>query len=139
MKHLTYMYMYITSPGFSFEVVKIIHEKLLDQIGAGSKVPLVLVGNKTDLHLQRYGHTLAASPVSVITSTAESSHQRRAGSWLGSGVPLLWRVLPSKMRYSIYAGCNCACSHSSVSLLSGGGCDISESAPGDREAAWSTG
>ena len=38
---------------FSFEVVKIIHEKLLDQIGAGNKVPLVLVGNKTDLHLQR--------------------------------------------------------------------------------------
>ena len=39
---------------FSFEVVKVIHEKLLDQIGAGNKVPLVLVGNKTDLHMQRY-------------------------------------------------------------------------------------
>ena len=39
--------------GFSFEVVKIIHEKLLDQIGASNKVPLVLVGNKTDLHMQR--------------------------------------------------------------------------------------
>ena len=38
---------------FSFEVVKIIHEKLLDQIGASNKVPLVLVGNKTDLHMQR--------------------------------------------------------------------------------------
>ena len=39
---------------FSFEVVKVIHEKLLDRIGAGNKVPLVLVGNKTDLHMQRY-------------------------------------------------------------------------------------
>lgn len=50
----------------SFEVVKIIHEKLLDQIGGGNKVPLVLVGNKTDLHLQRCV-IYTASVVSIVT------------------------------------------------------------------------
>eukprot|EP00118_Oscarella_pearsei_P028567 m.2494 g.2494 ORF g.2494 m.2494 type:complete len:184 (+) comp8700_c0_seq1:75-626(+) len=36
----------------SFEVVKVIHDKLLDQLGTGH-VPLVLVGNKIDLHMER--------------------------------------------------------------------------------------
>ena len=63
----------------SYEVVKIIYEKILDQIGPKKsaipqstytlyfplvcvcvcvcvcRVPIVLVGNKTDLHMQRYG------------------------------------------------------------------------------------
>ncbi|NEU35946.1 hypothetical protein GN156_35410, partial [bacterium LRH843] len=36
----------------SFEVVQIIYDKLLDMTGK-IHVPIVLVGNKTDLHLER--------------------------------------------------------------------------------------
>uniref|UniRef100_A0AAY4AIF0 GTP-binding protein Rheb n=1 Tax=Denticeps clupeoides TaxID=299321 RepID=A0AAY4AIF0_9TELE len=36
----------------SFEVVKVIHEKLLDMVGK-VQVPIMLVGNKKDLHMER--------------------------------------------------------------------------------------
>ncbi|XP_069581575.1 GTP-binding protein Rheb-like isoform X3 [Brachyistius frenatus] len=36
----------------SFEVVRVIHEKLLDMVG-NVQVPIILVGNKKDLHMER--------------------------------------------------------------------------------------
>ncbi|MEQ2303110.1 hypothetical protein AMECASPLE_013338, partial [Ameca splendens] len=40
-------------PGkLSFEVVRVIHEKLLDMVGNVQK-PIILVGNKKDLHMER--------------------------------------------------------------------------------------
>ncbi|CAL8402271.1 unnamed protein product [Gadus morhua 'NCC'] len=36
----------------SFEVVRVIHEKLLDMVG-NLQVPIILVGNKKDLHMER--------------------------------------------------------------------------------------
>ncbi|KAM9308193.1 GTP-binding protein Rheb [Gastrophryne carolinensis] len=36
----------------SFEVIKVIHEKLLDMVGK-VQVPIMLVGNKKDLHMER--------------------------------------------------------------------------------------
>nr|CAB3265568.1 GTP-binding protein Rheb [Phallusia mammillata] len=47
-----YILVYSVTSTKSFEVVKVIHEKLLDMIGR-IKIPLVLVGNKTDLHMER--------------------------------------------------------------------------------------
>ncbi|KAM9552675.1 GTP-binding protein Rheb isoform 2-T5 [Salvelinus alpinus] len=35
-----------------FEVIKVIHEKLLDMVGK-VQVPIMLVGNKKDLHMER--------------------------------------------------------------------------------------
>jgi len=37
----------------SFEVVKVIHEKLIDLTGQEGNIPILLVGNKTDLQLER--------------------------------------------------------------------------------------
>ncbi|XP_044033411.1 ras homolog, mTORC1 binding like 1 isoform X1 [Siniperca chuatsi] len=37
---------------FSFEVVQVLHDKLLDMVGK-IQVPTVLVGNKKDLHMER--------------------------------------------------------------------------------------
>lgn len=47
-----YILVYSVTSEKSFEVVKVIHEKLLDMTGQ-NYVPLVLVGNKTDLHVDR--------------------------------------------------------------------------------------
>lgn len=47
-----YVLVYSINSQKSFEVVKVIHDKILDMMGA-SRVPLVLVGNKSDLHMQR--------------------------------------------------------------------------------------
>ncbi|XP_072029383.1 GTP-binding protein Rheb-like [Amphiura filiformis] len=47
-----YVLVYSVTSEKSFEVVQIIHEKLLDMTGKIS-VPMVLVGNKTDLHMER--------------------------------------------------------------------------------------
>eukprot|EP00920_Eleutheroschizon_duboscqi_P011387 GHVT01027012.1.p1 GENE.GHVT01027012.1~~GHVT01027012.1.p1 ORF type:complete len:183 (-),score=17.56 GHVT01027012.1:813-1361(-) len=41
----------VTSPK-SFEVIKVIHEKLLDMTGKLT-IPLIVVGNKTDLRMER--------------------------------------------------------------------------------------
>lgn len=60
-----YVLVYAVTSAKSFEVVKVIHEKLLDMSGQ-NYVPMVLVGNKTDLHMERVvtyktGKTLADS------------------------------------------------------------------------------
>ncbi|XP_018565630.1 GTP-binding protein Rheb homolog isoform X2 [Anoplophora glabripennis] len=47
-----YVLVYSITSTKSFDVVKSIHEKLLDITGKGH-VPVVLVGNKTDLHMER--------------------------------------------------------------------------------------
>ncbi|CAO1377677.1 unnamed protein product [Diamesa hyperborea] len=47
-----YVLVYSITSEKSFEVIKIIYEKLLDMMGK-SFVPVVIVGNKTDLHQER--------------------------------------------------------------------------------------
>lgn len=47
-----YILVYSITSNKSFEVVKVIHDKLLDMTGKVN-LPVVLVGNKTDLHLER--------------------------------------------------------------------------------------
>lgn len=47
-----YILVYSINSRRSFEVIKVIHEKLLDMTG-NNNVPLVVVGNKTDLHMDR--------------------------------------------------------------------------------------
>ncbi|GJQ67759.1 putative GTP binding protein [Trypoxylus dichotomus] len=47
-----YVLVYSITSAKSFDVVKLIYEKLLDITGKGH-VPVVLVGNKTDLHMER--------------------------------------------------------------------------------------
>lgn len=47
-----YVLVYSINSHKSFEVVKIIYDKLLDMTGKVN-VPIVLVGNKTDLHMER--------------------------------------------------------------------------------------
>uniref|UniRef100_A0A0K8TP14 Uncharacterized protein n=1 Tax=Tabanus bromius TaxID=304241 RepID=A0A0K8TP14_TABBR len=47
-----YVLVYSITSQKSFEVIQIIHEKLLDSMGK-AHVPVVLVGNKTDLHQER--------------------------------------------------------------------------------------
>lgn len=47
-----YVLVYSITSQKSFEVIQIIHEKLLDVMGK-AYVPVVLVGNKTDLHQER--------------------------------------------------------------------------------------
>ncbi|EDO43637.1 predicted protein [Nematostella vectensis] len=61
-----YILVYAVTSAKSFEVVKVIHEKLLDMTGQ-NYVPMVLVGNKTDLHMER------------VVST--ESGQSTANSW----------------------------------------------------------
>ncbi|KAJ2939627.1 hypothetical protein O0L34_g14345 [Tuta absoluta] len=47
-----YVLVYSITSSKSFQIVQIIYDKLLDMIGK-IHVPIVLVGNKTDLHLER--------------------------------------------------------------------------------------
>ncbi|XP_017774786.1 PREDICTED: GTP-binding protein Rheb homolog [Nicrophorus vespilloides] len=47
-----YVLVYSITSSKSFEVVQVIYEKLLDITGKGH-VPIILVGNKTDLHMER--------------------------------------------------------------------------------------
>lgn len=47
-----YVLVYSVNSNKSFEVVKVIHEKLLDMVGT-VQVPILLVGNKIDLHNDR--------------------------------------------------------------------------------------
>lgn len=47
-----YVLVYSITSSKSFEVIKLIYEKLLDVTGK-VHVPLVIVGNKTDLHMER--------------------------------------------------------------------------------------
>ncbi|GAB6019376.1 hypothetical protein CHUAL_000962 [Chamberlinius hualienensis] len=47
-----YILVYSITSQKSFDVVKVIYEKLLDMTGKAN-MPIVLVGNKTDLHMER--------------------------------------------------------------------------------------
>lgn len=47
-----YILLYSVTSYKSFEVVRVIHEKLLDMVG-NLQVPILLVGNKKDLHMER--------------------------------------------------------------------------------------
>jgi len=63
----------------SFEVVKVIYEKLVDLTG-NPAVPLVLVGNKSDLHAERAvtevtGKKLAADMKAVFLETSAKDNQ----------------------------------------------------------------
>ncbi|XP_004080876.1 GTP-binding protein Rheb isoform X2 [Oryzias latipes] len=47
-----YILIYSVTSFKSFEVIRVIHEKLLDMVG-NVQVPITLVGNKKDLHMER--------------------------------------------------------------------------------------
>ncbi|XP_044044715.1 GTP-binding protein Rheb-like [Siniperca chuatsi] len=47
-----YILIYSVTSYKSFEVVRVIHEKLLDMVG-NVQVPIILAGNKKDLHMER--------------------------------------------------------------------------------------
>ncbi|KAJ8355122.1 hypothetical protein AAFF_G00096420 [Aldrovandia affinis] len=47
-----YVLVYSVTSMKSFEVVQVLHDKLLDMVGK-IQVPTVLVGNKKDLHMER--------------------------------------------------------------------------------------
>ncbi|NXW00529.1 RHEB protein, partial [Fregetta grallaria] len=48
-----YILVYSVTSIKSFEVIKVIHGKLLDMVGK-VQIPIMLVGNKKDLHMERY-------------------------------------------------------------------------------------
>lgn len=69
-----YVLVYSINNSKSFEVVQSIYEKVLDITGKGH-VPIVLVGNKTDLHMERLvtteeGKKLAESWNAVFLETS---------------------------------------------------------------------
>ena len=57
----------------SCQVVQVIHEKLLDLIGNPS-VPLVLVGNKSDLHTERRITEAMGKKLAADMKVGESFH-----------------------------------------------------------------
>ncbi|XP_051944286.1 GTP-binding protein Rheb isoform X1 [Hippocampus zosterae] len=92
-----YILVYSVTSNKSFEVVQVIHEKLLDMVGK-VQVPIMLVGNKNDLHMERVisceeGKALADSwnaafmessakenqcpPFGIVVNQAERSLQKR--------------------------------------------------------------
>jgi len=73
-----YVLVYSIDSPHSFEVCKSIHEKLMDLVG--DRVPLVLVGNKTDLHVDRrvtheQGKKLAEEMKAVFMETSAKQNQ----------------------------------------------------------------
>lgn len=74
-----YVLVYSIDSPHSFEVCKNIHEKLMDLVGL-SKVPIVLVGNKSDLHTDRrvtleQGKRLAEEMKAVFIETSAKENQ----------------------------------------------------------------
>jgi len=74
-----YVMVYSIDNEKSFEVVQVIYEKLVDLIGNPS-VPLVLVGNKNDLHMERRiteatGKKLAADMKAIFLETSAKDNQ----------------------------------------------------------------
>merc|ERR1712080_259101 len=74
-----YVLVYSIDSEKSFEVVRVIYEKLVDLIGNPS-VPLVLVGNKSDLHMERRiseatGRKLATDMKAVFLETSAMVNQ----------------------------------------------------------------
>lgn len=74
-----YILVYSIDSEKSFEVVQVIYEKLVDLIG-NPAVPLVLVGNKSDLHMERRitetaGKKLATEMKAVFVETSAKDNQ----------------------------------------------------------------
>jgi len=81
-----YVLVYSITSQKSFEVIKIIYEKLIDMMGK-AYVPIVLVGNKTDLHQERAvsfeeGKKCAESWKATFLET--SAKQNEVGSYSSS-------------------------------------------------------
>ena len=73
-----YVLVYSIDSVHSFEVCKSIHEKLMDLVGGC--VPIILVGNKTDLHVDRrvtqaQGKALAEEMKAVFIETSAKENQ----------------------------------------------------------------
>ncbi|XP_036102746.1 GTP-binding protein Rheb isoform X1 [Molossus molossus] len=62
-----YILVYSVTSIKSFEVIKVIHGKLLDMVGK-VQIPIMLVGNKKDLHMERsvHGHVCQGSNVAAL-------------------------------------------------------------------------
>ncbi|CAH1774143.1 unnamed protein product [Owenia fusiformis] len=74
-----YVLVYSVNSQQSFEVVQVIHDKLLDMTGK-AQVPLVVVGNKTDLRMERVisredGKKLADSWKAAFSETSAKENQ----------------------------------------------------------------
>jgi len=74
-----YVLVYSIDSMHSFEVCKNIHEKLMDLVGIRN-VPIILVGNKTDLHVDRrvtqeQGKNLAAEMKAAFLETSAKENQ----------------------------------------------------------------
>lgn len=74
-----YVLVYSIDSNKSFEICQIIHEKLIDLLG-NPRVPIVLVGNKNDLHMERKvthddGRRLAEQMRAVFLETSAKENQ----------------------------------------------------------------
>ncbi|XP_043939716.1 GTPase RhebL1 [Protopterus annectens] len=74
-----YVLVYSVTSVKSFEVVQVIHDKLLDMVGK-VQVPTVLVGNKKDLHMERVikpeeGKKLADSWGAIFLESSAKENQ----------------------------------------------------------------
>jgi len=74
-----YVFVYSIDSPHSFEVCKTIHEKLMDLVGI-TNVPIILVGNKTDLHTDRrvtheQGKRFAEEMKAVFLETSAKENQ----------------------------------------------------------------
>ena len=74
-----YVLVYSIDNEKSFEIVQVIYEKLIDLIG-NPAVPLVLVGNKSDLHVERriteaMGKKLAQDMKALFIETSAKDNQ----------------------------------------------------------------
>ncbi|KAH8369208.1 hypothetical protein KR009_004316 [Drosophila setifemur] len=81
-----YVLVYSITSQKSFEVIKIIYEKLLDVMGK-KYVPVVLVGNKTDLHQERTvsteeGKKLAESWRAAFLETSAKQNEASPSSFI---------------------------------------------------------
>lgn len=74
-----YVLVYSVTSKNSFEMVKIINDKILNSLGT-DKVPRVLVGNKKDLHYERYvfyfNKDLTSNPNSRQVNTEEGKDRK---------------------------------------------------------------
>ncbi|XP_034776977.1 GTP-binding protein Rheb isoform X1 [Acipenser ruthenus] len=84
-----YILVYSVTSNKSFEVVKVIHEKLLDMVGK-VQVPIMLVGNKKDLHME--------SSVCCVLCFSGSSLVKKGKLWQSPGAQPLWNHLQKRIR-----------------------------------------
>ncbi|EDV28205.1 GTP-binding protein Rheb [Trichoplax sp. H2] len=83
-----YILVYSITSNKSFEVVKDVREKLLDMTGT-THVPMILVGNKSDLHMERVissedGKKLANSWNATFVESTAKSHESAIQVFLGA-------------------------------------------------------